>query len=136
MLKSLITICEPDERFQYLSVHDQAAGLTRPLCAGDLYNEVVPIELGSTVPAEIRSQFDVARNAYLYSWFAYDLAMLAEQHCYIVLEMALRYRANSEGLSRDRTLKPYLQLAIKRGWLHEDDLHIPGGAQVRALCRF
>lgn len=126
MLKNLATICDPDERFRYLSFHDQAAGHTRPLCAGDLHNEVGPIDLSSAVPAEIRSQFDVARNAYLYSWFVYDLAVLAEQHCYIVLEMALRHRASLEGLSRDRTLKPYLQLAIKRGWLREEDLHIPG----------
>jgi hypothetical protein len=126
MLKSLPTIYEPDDRFRHLSFHDQAAGHIRPLCAGDLYNDVSPIELSSAVPPDVRNQFNVARNAYLYSWFVYDLAMLAEQHSYIVLEMALRHRAKSEGLSRDSTLKPYLQLAIKRGWLRKEDLDIPG----------
>jgi hypothetical protein len=48
--------------------------------------------------------------------------MLAEQHSYIVLEMALRHRAKSEGLRSNSTLKPYLQLAIKRGWLPKEEL--------------
>src|ERR1700722_19805822 len=115
MLKSLPTIYEPDDRFQHLSFHDQAVGHIRPLCAGDLYNDVRLIELNSAVPPEVRYQFDLARNAYLYSWFVYDFATLAEEHSYIVLEMALRHRAKSEGLKSNSTLKPYLQRAIKRG---------------------
>jgi hypothetical protein len=133
MLKTPPAMCEPDERFQHLSFHDQAAGHIRPLCAGDLYNDVSLIKLGSSVPAEVRSQFDVARSAYLYSWFVYDFTVLAEQHSYIVLEMALRHRAKSEGLSSDKTLKPYLQLAIKRGWLREEELEIPGTSGSRPM---
>jgi hypothetical protein len=133
MLKTLPTICEPDERFQHLSFHDQAAGHIRPLGAGDLYNDVSSIELSSAVPSEVRSQFDVARSAYLYSWFVYDFTVLAEQHSYIVLEMALRHRAKSEGLSSNRTLKPYLLLAIKRGWLRKEELEIPGAPGSRPM---
>lgn len=133
MLKPLPTIYEPDERFQYLSFHDQAAGHIRPICAGDLYNEVSPIQLSSAVPPEVRYQFDIARNAYLYSWLVYDFAMLAEQHSYIVLEMALRHRAKSEGLSSNKTLKPYLRLAIKRGWLRKEELDLPGAAGSRPM---
>lgn len=133
MLKSLPTIDEPDDRFRHLSFHNQAAGHIRPLCVSDLHNDVSPIEISSAVPPEIRYQFDVARNAYLYSWFVYDLAVLAEQHSYIVLEMALRHRAKSEGLSSDSTLKPYLQLAIKRGWFRKEDLEIPGTSGSRPM---
>jgi hypothetical protein len=133
MLKSVPTICAPDERFQHLSFHDQAAGFIRPFRADDLYSDVSPVELSSAVPPEVRYQFDVARNAYLYSWFVYDLAILAEQHSYIVLEMALRHRAKSEGLRNNLTLKPYLQLAIKRGWLRKEELDIPGVAGSRPM---
>jgi len=133
MLKTLPTMCEPDERFQHLSFHDQAAGHIRPLCAGDLYNDVSSIELSLTVPAEICSQFDVARNAYLCSWFVYDFTVLAEQHSYIVLEMSLRHRAKSEGLSSNKTLKPYLLLAIKHGWLRKEELDIPGTSDSRPM---
>lgn len=133
MLKLLSSLHEPDERFRQLAFHDQAAGHIRPICADDLHNEVSPIELSSAVPSEVRYQFDVARNAYLYSWFVYDIVILAEQHCYIVLEMALRHRARSEGLSGTSTLKPYLQEAIKRGWLRKDDLDIPGAPGSRPM---
>jgi|SRR5580704_4391398 hypothetical protein len=133
MLKPLSSIYQPDERFRHLSFHDQAAGHIRPICAVDLHNEVSPIELNSAVPPEVRYQFDVVRNAYLYSWFVYDLVILAEQHSYIVLEMALRHRAKLEGLMKNATLKPYLQLAIKRGWLRREDLDIPGAPGSRPM---
>lgn len=133
MLKSLSSLYLPDERFQHLSFHDEAAGHIRTLQVDDLRNDVSCIELSPSVPAEVRYQFDVARNAYLYSWFVYDLVMLAEEHCYIVLEMALKHRAKSEGLTTDSTLKPYLQRAIKRGWLRKEDLKIPGSPTARPM---
>jgi hypothetical protein len=133
MLKPLPAIYEPDEQFQHLSFHDQAAGIIRPIRADDIHGEVARIELNASVPAEVRYQFDVARNAYVYSWFVYDLAMLAEEHCYIVLEMALRHRAKLEGLTPSSTLKPYLQLALKRSWLRKDDLEIPGPPTERPM---
>jgi hypothetical protein len=133
LLKPIALLHEPDERFQRLSFHDERAGHIRPIGAADLHNEVNVIELNSSVPADIRYQFDVARNAYLYSWFFYDLVILAEEHSYIVLEMALRHRAKSEGLARNATLKPYLQLAIKRGWLRKEDLDIPGAPDSQPM---
>jgi len=48
------------------------------------------LELGPAVPAAIRHQFDVARNAFVYSWFEHELVTLAEQHSYGVVENALR----------------------------------------------
>jgi hypothetical protein len=38
---------------------------------------VVSLELGSGVPTPVREQFDKARNAFVYSWFIYDMATLA-----------------------------------------------------------
>lgn len=132
MLKPIASICKPDERFQRLSFHDEENGHIRPIRAEDLHNEVCAIELSSLIPTEIRYQFDVARNAYLYSWFVYDLVILAEQQTYIVLEMALKHRMRSERL-RDKSLKPSLQLAIKRGWLSAKDFEIPGSATARPM---
>jgi hypothetical protein len=50
------------------------------------------IELSERVPPAIRQQFDIARNAFIYSWFVYEFATLAEQQCFATLEMALRHR--------------------------------------------
>jgi hypothetical protein len=132
MLKPPSTLHEPDVRFRHLSFHDQVGGHFRRICADDLHQEVSPIELGREVPPEVRYQFDVARNAYLYSWFVYDLVILAEQHTYVVLEMALKHRMRSVDL-RDRSLKPSLQLAIKKGWLSAKDFAIPGGPASRPM---
>jgi hypothetical protein len=101
----------------------------------------LPCSFGVTLPqlptesvgAGRNPQFDVARNAYVYSWFVYDLVILAEAHCYIVLEMALKHRAKSEGRTRGLVLKPYLQLALKQGWLRKEDLEIAGPPTARPM---
>jgi hypothetical protein len=56
-----------------------ADGAVRMMSIHDLYDQVAEIRLDPTVPADIAEQFDKARHAYVYSWFAYDLASLAEQ---------------------------------------------------------
>ena len=47
--------------------------------------------------------------------------------------VALRQRAKSEGLSSNKTLKPYLQLVIKRGWLRKEELEILGAPGSRPM---
>jgi hypothetical protein len=98
---------------------DRVTGATRPMDITDLHRMVSPLQLGAFVPHDIREQFDKARNAFLYSWFAYDLATLAEQQTYAVVEMALRERLTADKLavpSRSGLAK-LLKAAISRGWL-------------------
>jgi hypothetical protein len=91
------------------------------------------------VPAAIKDQFDVARNAFSYSWFVYDFSMLAEQQCYFVLEMALRQR-----VPHDQKAKPgkssgmnkLLKAARTQKILLEEDFMappMPGGG--KPMCR-
>ncbi len=61
----------------------------------DLRNLVAGIELSARVPATIKEQFDIARNAFVYSWFVYEFATLAEQQCFTTLETALRHRLDT-----------------------------------------
>jgi hypothetical protein len=133
MLKPRSSFYEPDVRFEHLSFHDEGAGLVRPINVDDLYAEVVSIKITPSVPAEIRNQFDIARNAYLYSWLVYDFVILAEEHCYVVLEMALKHRAKLEGGTGTPTLKPLLQRAVRQGWLTAEDLDIPGPTPMSFL---
>ena len=132
MLKPLHSLHEPDDRFRYLSIHDASSGHLRAIRVEDLHAEMRPLELHSSVPNEIRQQFDLARNTYLYSWFAYDLAALAEQHTYVVLEMALKHRAKAEP-SKPSGLNSLLELALKRGWLRAEDLEMPGSPTAQPL---
>jgi hypothetical protein len=89
---------------------------------------VAPIELTQYVPAAIRDQFDVALNAFVYSWFVYEFAMLAEQQGYATLEMALRHRLDPHvppNTSRSPGLRKLLKIAIEKQWLRQEDFLIP-----------
>jgi hypothetical protein len=90
MLKPSAALLEPDIRFRGLVFQNAQTGDVRPLCMDDLRNMVAGIELGPHVPVAIREQFDTARNAFVDSWFAYELAALAEQHCFATLEILLK----------------------------------------------
>ena len=99
----------------------------RPMQISDLHSLVQPLELGPAVPAEIRLQFDSAPNAFIYSWFAYDLVTLAERQSYTVMEMALRLRADREGQNINPWdgLKRLFDIAVERGWLQPEQFEIP-----------
>jgi hypothetical protein len=126
MFKSRENILEPDLRFSYLRHHDQVGGYIRELRIEDLYEMVRPIELDAVVPLQIRQQFDAARYAFLYSWFAYDLASVAEMQCYSVLEMALRCRLELAELRSPRGLRALANAAIKAGFVAAEHLRMQG----------
>lgn len=89
---------------------------------------VAPIELNAGLSSTIRAQFDIARNAFVYSWFVYEFATLAEQQGYATLEMALRHRLDPAALpntSRSLGLAKLLKNATKNGWLRREDFMAP-----------
>jgi len=96
MLKSKDFLMTADQRNDAL-VCEKATGVWRPMRIEDLYELVEDMELSSAIPLEIREQFDVARMAFIYSWFEYRLVTLAERESYAVLEMALRDRIRRSG---------------------------------------
>lgn len=108
------------------------------MCIDDLRTMVSSIELTQQVPAAIREQFDVARNAFVYSWFVYEFATLAEQQCFAILEMALRQRldpAAPANTTRSPGLDSLLKTAVKRGWLRRDDFLMPSiSGSGGAMC--
>jgi len=90
-----------------------------------MHRLVDPITLGDHVPPEVRHQFDLARIAFVYSWFTYELATLAEQQAYGVLEMALRRRAEGQGaLPKRKSLASLLKVATERGWLRHEEFQV------------
>jgi hypothetical protein len=127
MLKSSASLLESDPRFRDLVFRNATTGEIRPMQIEDLHRMMQPLELNPTVPADIRQQFDTARNAFVYSWFAYDLATVAEQQAYGVLENALRQRFHTDG--GDESKKPalgnLLEIAVARGWLMKKDFEGP-----------
>lgn len=142
MLKHGASLLEPDVRFDGLATHDADTGERRPMRIDDLRSMVASIELAQHVPAAIREQFDVARNAFVYSWFVYEFATLAEQQCLAILEMALRQRLDPAALpntTRSPGLNSLLKTAIQRGWLRREDFSVPsvsGSGESTCLLDF
>ena len=57
-----------------------------------LHQDMTRLELPSYVPESVRRYHDGIRNAYVYSYFSYDLLTLAVSQAFPCLELALRLR--------------------------------------------
>jgi hypothetical protein len=137
MLKPADAFLEPDPRFRDFVFRDGTTGESRPMCMDDLRNMVAKIELSARIPAAIREQFDVARNAFIYSWVVYEFATLAEQQCYATLEMALRHGLDpgaATNTTRSPGLRKRLKSAVELGRLRREDFLVPPAGGSEALC--
>jgi hypothetical protein len=92
------------------------------MTVADHHEAVACIELAPPVPASVVEAFDRARNAFVYSWFVYELAALAEGQAYFTLELALRNRLGVPAGTRT-SLHNLLEKAIADGSLHNDPAH-------------
>ncbi|MGH6795382.1 MAG: hypothetical protein ACREDD_13090 [Methylocella sp.] len=123
MFRPAAEILKPDPRYENIVHHNQATGQLRAATVADWHALIAEKELTPQVPERIRNEFDKARNAFLYSWFSYELASLAEQQSYATLEMAIRIRLKERdpGSSPLRGLKKLLHAAQKSGLLNGID---------------
>jgi hypothetical protein len=72
-----------------------------------LHQDMSKMELPASVPEAVRRYHDGARNAYIYSYFSYDLLTLAASQTFPCLELALRLRIGKQFEGRvDRKGKP------------------------------
>ena len=72
-----------------------------------LHDDMLRLDLPITVPKEVRLSHDAVRNAYIYSYFSYDLLTLAASQSFPCLELALRTRIGNQFAGRvDRKGKP------------------------------
>ena len=108
--KKLRDIAESDERHGLL---DAITG-TRLTLEG-LHAAVEIIELNESAPEVIRSQFNVARNLTLYTWFSSSLDPVAQLKSYILIEHAL----NIKDGNRDRSLNKMLKRAVSEQWISD-----------------
>jgi hypothetical protein len=65
------------------------------------------LELPNYIPESVRRCHDAVRNAYIYSYYSYDLLMLAASQTFPCLEFALRLRVGKQFEGRlDRKGRP------------------------------
>jgi hypothetical protein len=122
-LKPRDQINVPDERHRSF-VHPDTL---EPITFDDHYKEVEALTLSAAVPSQVIDAFDRARNALVYSWFAYELGSLAEMQGYATLEMALRMRFNYRAGKRAPGLHNLLSKAIAEGIVVNRQSRAKGG---------
>ena len=81
---------KPDIRNTFYVAINKKTGEQRPFALRDVYDMVSPINLSDRVPEEVRSQFNIVKNLYLYTWHCYAFFQVVELKCFSVLEYALK----------------------------------------------
>lgn len=102
-MKPLSDISKVDARNSCYVVIDRVTGNQRSLILEDHYSQVAQFELHSMVPHKIASQYEIARNIYVYAWYVYEFFNVAEAKVLTVLELALKDRIGN------KELKKYIQ---------------------------
>lgn len=75
----------------------------------DLYDDMCRFELPQDVPDTVRRCHDAVRHAYIYSYYSYDLLIVAAAQTFPCLELALRERIGAQffgRLDRNGKLRP------------------------------
>jgi hypothetical protein len=124
MFRPATDILKPDPRHETDVSYNQTTGQLLTVTMVDWHACIAKIELAQHVPERIRNEFDKARNAFLYSWFSYELATLAEYQALVTLEMAIRERLieHDPGISLPRGLDKLRLAAKDRELLNEGNL--------------
>jgi hypothetical protein len=123
-------VCEPDPRTNLFVYVNKNTGEVTPKVIDDQYQAVACFTLNSTVPSNIATHFETAKNLFLYAWFVYRFYPVAEQHVVASLEFALRERLHefvaSEKEKRPKAIEPGLKKllghAIKEGIVRNENI--------------
>lgn len=143
LLRPIERIWEPDLRNTGYVRFDHATGEWIHVNIRDQHEAISQIMLHSDVPKDILTQFETARNLYLYAWFVYRFYPVAEHQALTCLEFALRERYEAEAPRAYRSndgklyLKGSLRYAIERGYVkHEEFCRWHESARLRATYRY
>jgi hypothetical protein len=123
-LKPLAEVLEPDPWWDAFVMYDGKEFRRRRL--EDHHALIDGITLRDVVPPNVRLLFDSARNAYLYSYFAHRLLMVADLQVQVSVEFALREKAIAEGrkVSERWGMGRLFKLAIAEQWIVDDGFSV------------
>ncbi|TNF06695.1 MAG: hypothetical protein EP323_04520 [Gammaproteobacteria bacterium] len=99
-LKPLAELCAADVRNTWYVRINRETGEQRPVTVEDHYTEIERYPLHDKVPDKIATQYDVARNLYLYAWFEYRFFNIAEAQVLTVLELAMKKHIGETEIKR------------------------------------
>ncbi len=82
----------PDERNLLFGSINTETGKFDRLTLERIYRAVELVELSERAPESVRSQFNVAKNLAVYTWYSYSFNQISELKAYSCVEMALKDR--------------------------------------------
>ena len=109
-----------DSRFDGFSgdsIYDKS--LPRGLKLHHIYEKIENINLHHNVHEDVQSQFNIAKNIYVYSWYCYPFSNVAELKAISTLEFALRIQLNRKRYA----LKKLLDYAIENDYLIDSSIY-------------
>lgn len=120
---------EKYKSLEEITLMDERHGLMDAVRGGEtsleaIHSYVATIELDSSVPEFVKSQFDIARNMSLYTYFCYSLAPEVHMKSYSVMELAIReYFGKDEKTNLKTLVKRAVDLGIitDKGFRHVAD---------------
>lgn len=120
-------VCLPDPRSRKT---DFLTG--DPLTIGYEHEAITDVTIHNGVPRNIWTQFETARNLYLYAWFVYRFYPVAEHQAYACLELALRerYKAEVTAISKAKAkkilqgMKSLLEYAVQQGHIRNEGFSV------------
>lgn len=97
-LKPLNELLSADERNLYYVRCNQSTNEFENNSIEAHYADIEVYSLLASVPDDIATQYDVARNIYSYAWFEYRFFNVAEAQVLTVLELTLKDRIGKENI--------------------------------------
>lgn len=91
------------------------------------------VGLSEAVPEKVRQLFENARNAWLYSFYAYHLLSIAALAVHVACEGAVKERAARDGLpsGKTRNLQSLLNEALSREWVTDAGFSASASREAR-----
>lgn len=94
----------------------------------DQYERIEAYTLEDYVPEKVFTQYEVARNLYLYAYNVYRFYMVAQHHALVVLELAIKERFDTNEIERfgkeirkGRGLSACLHYLIDKGYIENNN---------------
>ncbi len=116
-LKSLTAILEPDPRFRPIVRINRTTGESRSLTLEDMHAEAAALLMPGFVPETTAGASTAALTLWVYGWFFCPFCTMAYVDAHLLIERAVKDRAQREGLdSESMSLRSLLEAAAARGW--------------------
>ena len=110
MMKNLDVLFEPDERSKLVGNDVES-----------VHRRLEQISLSGSAPKKVIELFETAKNLSLCAVFVYEFHPIAELIGFQTLELAVRLRAEKEGIStKNKGFKKLMDRALSEGWIVED----------------